>query len=298
MDSYYILSINQDAPESLRKEVAETTGVTPLSEAKIFSQLAIEIQGAKSDVIAKLDALDHVENIVEERVGENNTMHIDHPAKFHVEPDFDLDAETERIVEEELNSISKKHQSLNFNNISVKEFENRRIGIIDSGIDVRNPQVTNIAKRINFTGDNNFDSVGHGTVMACILNVQHPNCNLVDLKVVGDGVLRETYIIQALAEATDPKHEIDAISMSLGLNPRNGYCPLCEAVNKTYHTGVPVTVSSGQLAKPKSDSVPPMCPARADEAIAVTADSDEQTNDWFAEGDVLAKSDWTMRFVD
>lgn len=298
MEPHYILTISEDASESLREEIATTNSVTPLWEARIFSQLVVDIHTNESRVAAGLRELDDVEHVVKERIGCENEMQIEHPADFIAQPSFDVDEETERVVNEELANVTGTHPSLNFDNLTVEEFEHQRIGVIDSGIEVRNPQVTNVVKRIKFTENDTFDDIGHGTVMACILNIQRPNSDLVDLKVLGDGTIRESDVIRAFAEATDPSHSIDAVSMSLGFVPRDAdeYCPLCDAANRTFHAGTPVTASSGQLAAPMEKSVPPMCPARAEHVVAVTAESDRDSDDWFAEGDVMAKSDWVLTF--
>lgn len=41
-----------------------------------------------------------------------------------------------------------------------------------------------------------------------------------------------------------------------------------------------------------------MCPARAEEALAVTATSDREDDGWFAEGDIEIASDWSIRYHD
>jgi hypothetical protein len=285
----YLISTDHDQTVNLREAVALLEGVEPLWCAEMFSLLVVDIASDESrSVVSELADIDGFKEVVAEHVGDDNQMPIiDHPADFHVDPQFDVREENRRIMEEEIDAVTTTVTSPICDNVEIEEFADQTIAVVDTGIDIRNPQITNVTARINFTDDEDYDSIGHGTFMGCILNVQRPNINLVDMKVIGDGVIRESHVIKAL----EPARGIDAVSMSLGFTPRDGYCPLCEAVNRTVHAGVPVVVSAGNPARPVSNPVPPACPARAEKARAVTADSNIKSNDWFAEGEYTANVD-------
>lgn len=238
MKPRYIVSIEDYSLAGVREEVALTEGVEPLWSTDIFDQLVVELTSGESDVVADaIQEIDGVSDVTAERVGHQNEMVIDNPESFVATPDFDLEEETQRVVDEEIESVRIQENHHVFEDITVEYFDYQKIAVVDSGIDVRNPTVTNVVERINLTDDQTYDSIGHGTVMACILNVQRPNIDLVDIKVLDDRSIRETDVIRALAIATEPKREIDGVSMSLGFEPRDGYCPLCEAVNRTVYTG-------------------------------------------------------------
>ncbi|QCS41304.1 S8 family serine peptidase [Natrinema versiforme] len=292
MDPRIIVTL-EEVSGDLKEEIAETEDVEPLWSADIFSMIVIEPESVPEEVACKVEAIDGVEHAVIERTGEQNEMRkIEDTDKVHIEPEFDKFAETERLLEE-LSEVSETIEDSHISGVSETKFDRQRMAVIDSGIDIRNAQITNVVSRINLTEDDTLDSIGHGTAMACILNMQRPYMELFDMKVFDGYEVRESNIIKALALSTDPSRDIFGVSLSLGLEPREGYCPLCDATNKTAHAGVVVSVSSGELAKPIPRDVPPMCPARAEKAIAVTADSDKYTNDWFADGDVVGKADWT-----
>lgn len=298
-DIPHIILCSDELTPEYKEEIALLEGVTPTWATPAFRLLGIKItETSQKHLREKIEEREFVDAVVRERKSGPLQSRLGDTQTLTLEPNFDLRDEIQRGVEKEgLDQIISYGR---FGDTDAKVNQNNTLAVIDTGIDQRNPRITNLAGRINFTDEDIYDVLGHGTTTAVMLNMCYGNIDLFDMKVAGKAGFRESSIIAALAASLEK--DITAISMSLGFNDpiRDEDCPLCRAVNIVVEEwGIPVTVSAGNHGTPMYPNPEPTCPARAESAIAVgAADKNGQPEEFSAQSDVHLQHEWSATYFD
>ncbi|HCY9756210.1 TPA: S8 family serine peptidase [Staphylococcus aureus] len=113
-----------------------------------------------------------------------------------------------------LNRITNNGDSLRINNGD----KNIKIGVIDSGVDQDHPLLKKSVDYRNsknyVIGENNIDSMGHGTMVAGVINAISPQTTIVSYKVMGKKDGESIWVIKAIIDAANSKNQI--LNLSLG----------------------------------------------------------------------------------
>lgn len=113
-----------------------------------------------------------------------------------------------------LNRLTDNKASLKLN----KGNHKMKIGLIDSGVDINHPLLKNSIDSIdskNFVeNEDSSDLMGHGTMVAGIINSISPKSTITSYKVMGKSDGESIWVIKAIIEATNNNNEI--LNLSLG----------------------------------------------------------------------------------
>jgi len=150
-----------------------------------------------------------------------------------------------------------------------------KVAVLDTGVDLKHPDLKHVAGVIDFTGQGVQDGNGHGTWCAGAIAANGkmvgvaPECDLYVVKVMkNDGTGDVKDIIAGLEWCL--KNDIDVISMSLG-GPRPTDQRYHEVIQELYKQGTFFATAAGNWGQefPNEDTIG--YPAEFDECCAVIA---------------------------
>jgi subtilisin family serine protease len=138
------------------------------------------------------------------------------------------------------------------------------VAIIDSGIDVRHPDLMSKVmesvearienKKVVFDPSNTGDSAGHGTACAGIVSKIAPEASFASIKVLGAGGLGDGQAFLAgLEYAIKKRYRL--INLSLGTTKPQFFAPLHDLLDRAYQAGCIVVAAANNLPQPSLPSV-------------------------------------------
>ena len=149
---------------------------------------------------------------------------------------------------------SSPSKTMSTNATKMSNLENVQIGILDTGIDLKNEEL-NVVDDVSFIAGepNGQDGHGHGTHVAGIAAAKDdndgvtgvaPGAKLTAIKVLGaDGSGSTASVLAGLDYALQHANELDVINLSLG-EPGSSVAT-DTAITKLQNAGVPVVVAAG-----------------------------------------------------
>jgi len=187
-----------------------------------------------------------------------------------IEPDYIV----EKMVRDSASQIGYPEAE----NIGYKG-ENSSIAVLDTGID-REHSYLNIKGGFDTTGEGEGDFDGHGTHVAGIINLQHPEytgiapeADIYDVKVLnGSGRGTASQIIEGVDWAV--QNDVEIISMSLGSQVKkcNGRDIISRTTDRAFESGHLVVAAAGNTGPNSSTLSSPGCSRNALTVGAVNRD--------------------------
>lgn len=237
------------------------------------------------EIHSSIRDIEWIRAIEKERYSSAEDKTLENTEQAVIEPEFDVQEmgldQAQKLVEEEVPDTSGFTP---------------KTAVIDSGIDSRNDQIGAVSKRINFTDEEELDALGHGTLVASILEHVDPfEKELIDMKVATKSGTREGAVIRALRSCV--QHEVEVANLSLGFqnHDEREVCPVCTAAEIAASNGVFITAAAGNHGETDNPLPTPECPGRSEATISTGA---LQSNDIprfsSGAGDVFAPSSWNI----
>src|SRR3989344_447313 len=127
--------------------------------------------------------------------------------------------------------------------------KNKRVCILDTGVDYSHPSITNYKKGQDFVNNDSdpMDDNGHGTSVSGVISRIAPESDIYMAKVMdANGQGYESYVLEGLQWCIDNKADI--ISFSIGSGSYNGFCytnVVAELSNMAVEQGIFVVAATG-----------------------------------------------------
>ena len=286
MPEHYVYVVSEEFDQELL-EILLKRGITLEWWEPIFGLVGGSVPSDEAaEINSSVHNIEWIRAVEEERRSSTEAVTAEDTERLVVEPKFDP---------QEF-GLNQAHEYVEEQSAGPSEFT-VRTAVIDSGIDSRNDRIETVSERINFTDEDDLDSVGHGTFVASILEytVGPLNQELIDMKVATRSGTREGAVVRALRACV--QRGVHQANLSLGFSDHDDrdVCPVCTAAEIVASRGVVVTAAAGNHGR-VDDSLPtPECPARSEAVIAAGALQDENTLRYSSGmGDVFSPSSWKM----
>lgn len=139
-----------------------------------------------------------------------------------------------------------------------------RVAVVDSGIDVRHPALTDKVKesveavvengKVVFRPSTSGDQAGHGTACAGIITEVAPNVELYSIKVLGPNASGSgDMFLAGLDYAIRQKMQV--VNLSLGTTKPQYFGPLHDLIDRAYHAGCILVAAANNLPQPSYPSI-------------------------------------------
>ncbi len=241
-----------DSPKisSVLKQEAQRLGEGSIPIIVLFKEKLTKQQ--KSDLLDYTDNLKYEYSLIPAAAFSVNILELDKLAELAFVKSIELDAETKISLAQSTTQIGATRVWLSYN----VQGEGVKVAILDTGIDNEHPDLKNVVKEQDFTGEGTDDEQGHGTHVASTVAGSGAasgglnkgvasKAELFDVKVLdktGSGKLSDT--IAGIEWSV--LNEADIISMSLGTDiPCNGLDAASLASDAAVKRGVHVVVAAG-----------------------------------------------------
>lgn len=147
-----------------------------------------------------------------------------------------------------------------------------KVAVVDSGLDIRHPQLRWFSKFIDFTGTGYRDCVGHGTAVTGIIAARPhpgvafhgvaPEATIIELKQSNQEEGNVENLVKAIDKAVELKVDVINVSIKASDNPR-----LKVSVQNALAAGIVMVAAAGNVTD--KDEVEPAYPASYEGVLAV-----------------------------
>ena len=286
MSEHYVYAVSEEFDEELL-EILLKKGVTLEWWEPMFGLVGGSVPSDKAaDINSSVHNIEGIRAVEEERRSSTEEVIAQDTERLVVEPNFDP---------QEF-GLNQAHEYIKEQSAGASEFT-VRTAVIDSGIDSRNDRIGTVSERINFTDEDELDSVGHGTLVASILEhtVGPLSHEFIDMKVATRCGTREGAVVRALRACV--QRGVHQANLSLGFSDHDDrdVCPVCTAAEIAASRGVVVTAAAGNHGRVDDPLPTPECPARSEAVIAAGALQDVNTPQYSSGmGDVFSPGSWKV----